>query len=50
MANGMPTMNSAGMGELFARLRFVLIALLIYRVGTHIPVPRYRSRAAVGAI
>jgi len=39
MANGMPTRNSAGMGELFARLRFVLIALLIYRVGTHIPVP-----------
>ena len=39
MANCMPTMNSAGMGELFARLRFVLIALLIYRVGTHIPVP-----------
>ena len=39
MASGMPTMNSAGMGELFARLRFVLIALLIYRVGTHIPVP-----------
>ena len=39
MANGMPTMNSAGMGELFARLRFVLIALLIYRVCTHIPVP-----------
>jgi preprotein translocase subunit SecY len=27
------------MGELFARLRFVLIALLIYRIGTHIPVP-----------
>ena len=39
MANGMPNMNSAGTGELFARLRFVLIALLIYRVGTHIPVP-----------
>ena len=39
MANGMPSMNSAGMGELFARLRFVLIALLIYRSGTHIPVP-----------
>ena len=39
MANGMPSMNSAGMGELFARLRFVLIALLIYRIGTHIPVP-----------
>ena len=39
MANGMPSMNSAGMGELFARLRFVLIALLVYRIGTHIPVP-----------
>ena len=39
MANGMPSMNSAGMGELFARLRFVLVALLIYRIGTHIPVP-----------
>ena len=39
MANGLPSMNSAGMGELFARLRFVLIALLIYRIGTHIPVP-----------
>ena len=39
MANGMPSMNSAGMGELFARLRFVLMALLIYRIGTHIPVP-----------
>ena len=39
MANGMPSMNSAGMGEMFARLRFVLIALLIYRIGTHIPVP-----------
>lgn len=39
MANGMPSFNSAGMGELFARLRFVLLALLIYRIGTHIPVP-----------
>ena len=39
MANGMPSMNNAGMGELFRRLRFVLIALVIYRIGTHIPVP-----------
>ncbi len=39
MANGMPSMSSAGMGELFARLRFVLVALLLYRIGTHIPVP-----------
>jgi preprotein translocase subunit SecY len=29
----------AGMGELFARLRFVLLAILVYRIGTHIPVP-----------
>jgi preprotein translocase subunit SecY len=39
MANGMPSMNNAGMGELFRRLRYVLIALVIYRIGTHIPVP-----------
>ncbi len=39
MAKGLPSMNTAGMGELFSRLRFVLIALLIYRIGTHIPVP-----------
>ena len=39
MANGMPSMNNAGMGELFARLRFVLVALIIYRIGTHMPVP-----------
>ena len=39
MANGMPSANNTGMGELFRRLRFVLIALVIYRIGTHIPVP-----------
>jgi preprotein translocase subunit SecY len=31
--------SQAGMGELFARLRFLLLALIVYRVGTHIPVP-----------
>lgn len=31
--------NQSGLGELFARLRFVLLALIVYRVGTHIPVP-----------
>jgi preprotein translocase subunit SecY len=35
----LPGMNTAGMGELFARLRFVLMAIIVYRVGTHIPVP-----------
>lgn len=28
-----------GLGELFSRLRFVLLAIIIYRIGTHIPVP-----------
>ncbi len=27
------------MGELLTRLRFVLFGLIIYRIGTHIPVP-----------
>lgn len=32
-------MNQAGMGELFSRLKFLLLALVVYRIGTHIPVP-----------
>ncbi len=35
----LPGANKAGMGELFARLRFVLVAIIVYRIGTHIPVP-----------
>ncbi len=35
----LPSVNKAGLGELFARLRFVLLAILVYRIGTHIPVP-----------
>jgi preprotein translocase subunit SecY len=31
--------QQAGMGELLARLRFLLLALIVYRIGTHIPVP-----------
>ncbi len=31
--------NQSGLGELMARLRFVLLAIIVYRVGTHIPVP-----------
>jgi len=31
--------STAGLGELFTRLRFVLMAIIIYRIGTHIPVP-----------
>jgi preprotein translocase subunit SecY len=40
MASGqMPQVNRAGLGELFSRLRFVLMAIIVYRIGTHIPVP-----------
>ncbi|BCE03578.1 preprotein translocase subunit SecY [Marinicellulosiphila megalodicopiae] len=31
--------NTSGKGELRARLLFVLLAIFIYRIGTHIPVP-----------
>ena len=31
--------GKSGLGELFARLRFVLMAIVVYRIGTHIPVP-----------
>ncbi|CAA0080260.1 Protein translocase subunit SecY [BD1-7 clade bacterium] len=31
--------NQAGMGELLSRLRFLFLALVVYRIGTHIPVP-----------
>src|SRR6056297_1559189 len=34
-----PGNKKAGLGELFARLRFVMLALIVYRIGTHIPVP-----------
>ncbi|TVP51952.1 MAG: preprotein translocase subunit SecY [Halomonadaceae bacterium] len=28
-----------GLGELYSRLKFVVIAILVYRIGAHIPVP-----------
>ena len=34
-----PLGNQKGLGELFARLRFLLLAIIVYRIGTHIPVP-----------
>ncbi len=39
MAKSMPVGNQKGLGELWARLRFLFIAIVIYRIGTHIPVP-----------
>ena len=35
----LPKVNKAGLGELFTRLRFVFLAIVVYRIGTHIPVP-----------
>src|SRR5690606_10337694 len=34
----LPAGAAKGLGELWARLRFLLLALIIYRIGTHIPV------------
>ena len=33
------SLNQGGLSELKHRLLFVLIAILIYRIGAHIPVP-----------
>ena len=37
----MPAGNIKGLGELWARLRFLFAAIIIYRIGTHIPVPGF---------
>ena len=37
----MPTGNAKGLGELWARLRFLFAAIIIYRIGTHRPVPGF---------
>ena len=31
--------NKKGLGELWARLKFLFLAIVVYRIGTHIPVP-----------
>jgi preprotein translocase subunit SecY len=43
MANpgAMPVGNQKGLGELWARRRFLFMAIIIYRIGTHIPVPGF---------
>lgn len=41
MAKSSPltTGKQSGLGELMAGLRFLLLAIIVYRIGTHIPVP-----------
>ena len=34
-----PQGSNSGLGELWARLKFLMIAIIVYRLGTHIPVP-----------
>ncbi|WP_151705054.1 preprotein translocase subunit SecY [Nitrincola alkalilacustris] len=34
-----PAGRQSGLSELWSRLRFVLIAIIVYRIGAHIPVP-----------
>ncbi len=36
---GSPPGAKSGMAELWSRLKFVLIAIIVYRIGAHIPVP-----------
>ncbi|MDC2964329.1 preprotein translocase subunit SecY [Gammaproteobacteria bacterium] len=38
-------MGGSGLSELWARLRFVFLAILIYRAGSHIPLPGINSDA-----
>jgi len=35
----LPQGMQSGLSELWARIRFVLLAIVVYRIGTHIPVP-----------
>lgn len=35
----LPLANQRGLGELWARLRFLFLAIVVYRIGTHIPIP-----------
>lgn len=33
------SLGKGGMSELWARLRFLFMAIIVYRIGAHIPVP-----------
>ena len=41
----LPAGMQNGMGELWARIRFVILAIIVYRIGTHIPVPGINPEA-----
>lgn len=39
MAKTLPVGNQSGLNELWSRVVFVFLAILVYRIGAHIPVP-----------
>ncbi len=39
MAKTLPVGNQSGLNELWSRVKFVFLAILVYRIGAHIPVP-----------
>ncbi|MDD7804770.1 MAG: preprotein translocase subunit SecY [Endozoicomonas sp. (ex Botrylloides leachii)] len=39
MAKTLPVGKQNGLSELWSRIRFVFLAILVYRIGAHIPVP-----------
>lgn len=39
ISGSLPFGNQKGLSELWARLKFLFLAIIVYRVGTHIPVP-----------
>ena len=39
MAKTLPVGNQGGLNELWSRVKFVFLAILVYRIGAHIPVP-----------
>jgi preprotein translocase subunit SecY len=41
----LPQGMQKGLAELWARIRFVLLAIVVYRIGTHIPVPGINPEA-----
>jgi len=42
---GLPQGTQGGLTELWSRIRFVLLAIVVYRIGTHIPVPGINPEA-----
>ncbi|WP_430461234.1 preprotein translocase subunit SecY [Thalassolituus sp. LLYu03] len=42
---GLPQGMQSGLTELWSRIRFVFLAIVVYRIGTHIPVPGINPEA-----